>query len=191
MTFQCSEKSLSIPGLWPPCRVTGRRTDTIPIHRPCSTYYAGSATTSILSLTNVNLTNSHMTEWLIMISNGLQSIHNVTRPQKLERNSISTKNNLAIFRLLTHISAKCAHRIFFPHKLAFSTTILMLLVFLLPISIRFRYLVTIANRMAPSTCPAPVERDGVVGFKQFCTILLHISAAHLVFSWSAYFLNVA
>ena len=37
-----------------------------------------------------------------------------------------------IFRILPHfyhISAKCAYRIFFPHKLAFSTTILIFSVF--------------------------------------------------------------
>jgi len=49
--------------------------------------------------------------------------------------------------------------------------ILILSVFLLPISIRFRYLERlVANRVAPSTCPDPVERDGVVGFKPLSTI---------------------
>ena len=33
----------------------------------------------------------------------------------------------------------------------------------------------------------PVERDGVVGFKQFYTIFSHISFAYLVFMRSAYF----
>jgi len=64
-----------------------------------------------------------------------------------------------IFRILphfSHISAKCVHRIFFPHKLAFLTAILILLVFLLPISIRFRYFDhLVANRMAPSMCLDP------------------------------------
>ena len=56
----------------------------------------------------------------------------------------------------------------FPHKLAFSTSILILFVFLLPVSIRFRYLNHLAtDRMAPSMCPVPCV---VVGFKQFCTI---------------------
>ena len=32
----------------------------------------------------------------------------------------------------------------------------------------------------------PVERDGVVGFKQFCTIFPHISTTYLVFMRSAY-----
>jgi len=63
--------------------------------------------------------------------------------------------NCHIFRIMPHfshnISAKCVHRIFFPHKLAFSTAILILIVFLLPIS---------------------VEWAGVVGFKQFCIIFL-------------------
>jgi len=46
----------------------------------------------------------------------------------------------------------------FPHKWAFSTAILILFVFLLPISIRprFRYLDhLVANRMAPSVGPDP------------------------------------
>ena len=39
----------------------------------------------------------------------------------------------------------------FPHKMAFSTAILIFFVFLLPLSIRFRYLDhLVANRMAPS-----------------------------------------
>jgi len=69
-----------------------------------------------------------------------------------------------------HISAKCTYRKFFPHKLAFSTAILILFVFLLPISIRFRYLDhVVANRTAPSMCPDPHgTRWG--SFKQFCTI---------------------
>jgi len=44
----------------------------------------------------------------------------------------------------------------FLHKLAFSTAILILFVFLLPIYIRFRYLDhLVANRMAPSMCLDP------------------------------------
>ena len=36
--------------------------------------------------------------------------------------------------------------------------------------IRFRYLDHLdANRMAPTVCPDPIERNNVVGFKQFCT----------------------
>jgi len=67
------------------------------------------------------------------------------------------------------------HRIFYPHKLAFSTEILM---FLLPTSITFRYLGhLVANRM--SRVRTPVERDGVVGFKQFCTIFPHIFQPHI------------
>jgi len=79
----------------------------------------------------------------------------------------------------------------FPHKLAFSTAIFKILfVFLLPISVRFRYLdQLLANRMAPSCVRTTVEPDGVVGFKQFCTIIFpHISAAYLAFVRSAYFL---
>ena len=60
--------------------------------------------------------------------------------------------------------------------------ILKLFVFLLPISIMFRYLDhLVANKMAPSMCP--VEQDGVVGFKQFCTIfppqIWHLCGLHI------------
>jgi len=74
-----------------------------------------------------------------------------------------------VFRIFQQ-GAHIAH--FFPQKLAFLMAILILFVSLTPISIRFRYLDhLVANRMAPSMCPrAPVERSGVVGFKQFCTI---------------------
>ena len=54
--------------------------------------------------------------------------------------------------------------------------VLIFFAFLLHISnfsIGFRYLDhLVANRMAPSMCSTPVERDVVVGFKQFCTIFL-------------------
>jgi len=44
----------------------------------------------------------------------------------------------------------------FPHKLEFSTAILILFVYRLPITIGFRYLDhLVANRMAPSMCPDP------------------------------------
>jgi len=33
----------------------------------------------------------------------------------------------------------------------------------------------IANRMAPCICPDPCGTRWVVGFKQFCTVFLHIS----------------
>jgi len=72
-----------------------------------------------------------------------------------------------IFHTFQH-SAHIAY--FFQHKMAFSTAILILFVFLLPNSIRFRYLDhLVANRMAPSMCLDPLERDWVDGFKQFCT----------------------
>jgi len=61
-----------------------------------------------------------------------------------------------------------------PHKLAFSTAILILFVFVLPISIRFRYLDhLVANRMAPSTCP---DLWGTRRGSWFLAILCHISA---------------
>jgi len=62
----------------------------------------------------------------------------------------------------------------FPHKLAFTTAILILFVFLLPISIRFRYLDhLVANRMAPSVCPDPCGTRWVGWFH---AIMHHISA---------------
>jgi len=70
----------------------------------------------------------------------------------------------SLIAAFSHMSTKCAYRIFFLHKLAFLTALLVLFVFLLelPISIRFRYLDhLLANRMAPAR--TPVERDGVVG----------------------------
>ena len=87
--------------------------------------------------------------------------------------------NCRILRLLPHFY------IFFPHKLAFSTAILILFVFLLPISVRFRYLDhLLANRMAPSMCP---DRCGTRWGSWFQAILYHISAAYLVLMRSAYF----
>jgi len=83
----------------------------------------------------------------------------------------------------SHISAKCAYRIFFPHKLAFLTAILIFYMSLLPISSRFRYLDhLVANRMAPSMCPDPC---GTRRRSRFQAILYHISAN---FWRSAYFL---
>ena len=66
--------------------------------------------------------------------------------------------HISLIATFSNISAKCTYVIFFPHKLAFSTAILILFVFLLPISIRprFRYLDhLVANRMAPSVGPDP------------------------------------
>jgi len=61
---------------------------------------------------------------------------------------------------------KSVHIAYFPLKLAFLTVILVLFVFLLPISIRFRYLDhLVANRMAPSVCPDPCG-TGVQSFKK-------------------------
>jgi len=81
-----------------------------------------------------------------------------------------------IFRLLPHflhISAKCAYR-FFPHKQVFLTANFNIAVFLLPISIRFRYLDhLVASRMAPSVCPDPW---GTRWGSWFQAILYHVSA---------------
>ena len=61
----------------------------------------------------------------------------------------------------------------FPHKLAFLTAILISLVFLLLISIRFRYLNhLVANRIAPYKCPDPC---GIIWGSWFQAILYHIS----------------
>jgi len=94
-----------------------------------------------------------------------------------------------IFHLLphfSHISAKCAYRIF-PQKLALSMAVLILCVFLLPISVRFHYLDhLIANRMAPSMCPDPC---GTRWGSWFQEILYNISATYLVFMRSAHFLK--
>jgi len=74
----------------------------------------------------------------------------------------------------SHISAKCAYRTFFPHKLSFLVAILIFFVFILPNSIRFRYLDhLVANRMAQSTCPDPCGTRWGSSFQAF---LYHISA---------------
>jgi len=73
----------------------------------------------------------------------------------------------------------------FPLKFAFLTAFLILFVFLLLISIRFRYLDhLIANRMAHSVCQDPC---GTTWGSCFQAILYHVSAAYLVFMRSAYF----
>ena len=78
--------------------------------------------------------------------------------------------HVSLIAAFFHIFQQSAHmsHIFFPHKLAFSTAILILFMFLLPISIRFRYLDhPFANRMAPSVCPPDPSgtRWGTVGFR--------------------------
>jgi len=80
--------------------------------------------------------------------------------------------NCRIFRIFQ----QNAHIAYFPlQKLAFSTAILKLfIVFLLPTSIRFRYLDRlVANRMAPSMCTDP---RGSRWGGWFQAILCHISA---------------
>ena len=80
-----------------------------------------------------------------------------------------------IAALFAYFSKVHMSRIFFRTNWHFRRQCQLLFVLLLPISIRFRYLDHLfANRMAPSVCDwTPVERDGVVGFKQFCTIFPH------------------
>jgi len=87
-----------------------------------------------------------------------------------------------LFRLLPHfsyISAKCTYCIFCRINWHFPRKFLIIPVFLLPISIT-------STTWFPTEWHQPcvwtsVERDGVVGFKQFCTIFPHIFAAYLVF----------
>ena len=81
---------------------------------------------------------------------------------------------------ISHISAECVYHVFFPHNLAFSTAILTLFLcfyhlFLLGFVTSTIWLPTERHHPCVRT---PVERDGVVGFKQFCTIFPHISAAY-------------
>jgi len=97
--------------------------------------------------------------------------------RKLEVNSI-----LPYF---SHTSAKCTYRIFFSTQTGTLVASLTLFVFLLPISIRFRYLDhLVANRMAPSMCP---ENWGMRCGSWFQAILYHISAIYLAFMRSTYF----
>ena len=75
----------------------------------------------------------------------------------------------------------------FLHRLAFSTAILILSVFILPISIRFRYRDhLVANRMAPSMCPDPC---GMRWGSWFQAILYHIPA-YLCRLFSVYVVHV-
>ena len=74
-----------------------------------------------------------------------------------------------IFCILPHISANCT----------FLTAVLISFVFLLPISIRFRYLDhLVVNRMAPSMCPDPCGTRWGSWFQAVLyyvsTFLLHI-----------------
>jgi len=98
--------------------------------------------------------------------------------------SVLCECNCHILRLLPHFSAKCAYRIYFQQKLAFLMAILILFVFLLPISIRFRYL---DHLVAPSMCLDPCGRRWGSWFQ---AILYHISASYLVFMQSAYFFKM-
>ena len=77
----------------------------------------------------------------------------VLRPSRL---GVSVSCKYATTAFFAYFSKVRISHIFFPHKLAFSTAVLILFLFLLPISIRFRYLDhLVANRMALSMCPDP------------------------------------
>ena len=71
--------------------------------------------------------------------------------------------HISLIDTFSNISAKCTYVIFFPHKLAFSTAILILFVFLLPISIRPIGFVTstiwLPTAWHHSWVRTPVERD--------------------------------
>ena len=78
----------------------------------------------------------------------------------------------------------------FQHKLAFLTAILIFLVFLLPIQLGLvTSVICLPTEWHHPRVRTLVEWDGVVGFKQFCTTFPCISAAHLVFIRSTYFLK--
>jgi len=65
--------------------------------------------------------------------------------------SVLCKSAIAAYFAFLRYFGKVSIPHIFPHKLAFSTAILTLFVFLLHISIRFHYLDhPVANRMAPS-----------------------------------------
>ena len=89
---------------------------------------------------------------------------------------ISDCRILRILPHFSHISATCPYLLFSPHKLAFSTTILISFAFLLSISIiRFRYLDhMVANRMAPSMCLDPCAWNEMGSW--FQAILYHLPA---------------
>jgi len=104
-----------------------------------------------------------------------------------------------IFRLLprfSHISANCTCRIFFPHKLAFSTAILMLMCFYCPFLLSFvTSTIWLPTEWHHPRVRTPVERDGAVGFKQFCTVFPphiwrlnnpHIFNENAAWNWDAY-----
>jgi len=99
---------------------------------------------------------------------------------------ISDCHMFCILPHFSHISAKSAYCMFFHINWHFLTAILILFVFLLPISIRFRYLDhLVANRMAPSMC---VDPCGTRWGSWFQAVLYRISVAYLAFMRSAYFL---
>jgi len=76
------------------------------------------------------------------------------------------------------ISAKCAYHIFLTHKLAFSTAILCFYCLLLLGFITST--IWLPTEWHDPCVRTPVERDGVVGFKQVCTIFPHIWYLYVV-----------
>jgi len=77
---------------------------------------------------------------------------------------------------------------FFPHKLTFSTAFLIL--FLLPISVRFRYLDhLVASRMAPSMCPDLCNEIGELVLSNSVTYFRIFLLQNLGFMLSAYLIK--
>jgi len=92
-------------------------------------------------------------------------------PQTPPRELVPHISLIAAFFRIFQQSARIAY--FFPHKFAFSTTILVLFVFLLPISIRFRYL----DIWLPTVWQHPCVRPcGTRSDSQFQATLYHITA---------------
>ena len=98
-----------------------------------------------------------------------------------------------ILRLLPHFlhnSAKCTHCIFYCINWHFWRQFQYLYFCYL-----FLLVFVTSNMWLPTECYhpcvlTPVEQDGVLGLKQFCTIFPHKSSAYLLFMQSAYLLKI-
>jgi len=91
---------------------------------------------------------------------------------------------LLIAAFFAYSSKVCISHIF-PHKLAFSTAVLILFMFLSHIVLLgfVTSAIWLPTEWHHTCVRTPVERDGVVGFKQFCTVFC---ATYLAFVRSAY-----
>ena len=94
-------------------------------------------------------------------------------------------------RIFRKFQEMCAYRILFPHKSPSSTAIVIFLVFFYYQAISIGFVTStiwLPIEWHRPCVRTPVERDGVVGFKQFCAI----SATYLVFmQFAQFFLNDA